>query len=336
MTFSAMAAKVLYAAAEMRIPDLLAASGQTAEELARQTRAHPPSLRRLLRALTALDVLIQTGPDTFALSETGRALRTDSPDSVHALVLTRCSPEFGRSWDDLASSVRTGEPGWNRVIGKPTYEYFEQHPEWSTRFSTAMAQNTRGVAPAVTAAHDFARFGSVIDVGGGDGTLLAGILGAGERLRGVLFDLPSALADAPRVLGDAGVADRCTVVPGDFFVQVPPGGDVYVMKQILHNWDDEAATAILRNCRAVMAPQSRLLIVERVLPEQVTRRDRESVLLDLQMLAVTGGQERTEPEFRTLLAEAGFSLTAITEELPPHRYRVIEGTPEAGHDPARP
>jgi hypothetical protein len=241
----------------------------------------------------------------------------------------RLGPEFWRSWDELVASVRTGETGWERAHGMPLYQLYERLPEQSATFNAAMAQQTRAVAPAIIAAYDFSRFGTVVDVGGGDGTFLAELLHAHLDLHGVLFDLPAGLAGAAGTLTAAGVADRCQVVPGDFFASVPGGADAYAMKQILHNWDDERAIAVLRNCREAMAPTARLVVLERVLPELVSVDDRQSeaLLLDIQMLVVAGGRERTEQEFRSLLGAAGFTLTALTEPLPPHGYRVIEGTP---------
>jgi hypothetical protein len=330
VVFNAMAAKILYAAAELRLADLLAVGVQSSPDLAEQTHTHEPSLRRLLRALAALGIVNQTAPDRFELAELGSQLRTDAADSVRAVVLTRAGPEFWSSWNELPASLRTGETGWDRANGMPPYEFFERHPRQSATFNTAMAQNTRDMAPALLAAYDFSRFGTVLDLGGGDGTLLVEILRAEPGLKGVLFDLPAALVSAAGTLEGAGVADRCRVVPEDFFVRVTEGADAYVLKQILHNWDDERAVAILRNCRAAMAPHARLLILERVLPELVTVDRPQSLLLDIQMLVVTGGRERTQEEFRGLLEAAGFALTALSDRLPPHDFRVIEGTPTAG------
>jgi orsellinic acid C2-O-methyltransferase len=326
MVFGYMPAQVLFAAAELRVADHLAGGQRTSEELAEQTQAHAPSLRRLLRALAGLGVVTQTGPDAFQLTELGAQLRADAPDSVRGLVLLLCGPEIWRSWAELASSVRTGETGWDRAHGTPVFEFFEQHPEQSATFNLAMAQHTRDAAPGIIAAYDFSRFAAVMDVGGGDGTLLAEILRTQPHLKGMLFDLPSGLAGAATTLAVAGVADRCRVVPGDFFVSVPEGADAYVMKFILHDWDDDRAVAILRNCRRAMAPGGRLLILERVLPEVVTTEVAETLLVDLTMLITNGGTERTEEQFRGLLTAAGFTLTAITDPLPLD-YRVIEAAP---------
>jgi DNA-binding CsgD family transcriptional regulator len=325
----AMAAKVVHAAAELRIADLLAQGVQTTEELAERTGTHAPSLRRLLRALAGLGVLTQTGPERFELAQLGQQLRADVPGSVRELVRMRLGSDTWLSWDELVASVRTGDTGWDRVHGMTLYQVHERRPEQAATFNAAMSQQSRAVAPAILAASDFSRFGAVVDVGGGDGTFLAELLRAHPGMHGVLVDLPAGLDGAAGTLTAAGVADRCQVVPGDFFTSVPGGGDAYVMKQILHNWEDEQAIAILRNCRKAMAPTARLLVLERVLPDLVSRDDRqvEPLLLDIQMLVVTGGRERTEPEFRGLFEAAGFTLTALTEPLPPHGYRVIEGTP---------
>ena len=330
VVFGAMAAKVVYAAAELRVADLLAEGVQTSEELAERTGTHGPSLRRLVRALAGMGVLTQTGAERFQLvparptaprrrARLGPRAGADAP-------WTGILAELGRAG---CPSVRTGETGWERAHGMPLYQLYERLPEQSATFNAAMAQQTRAVAPAIIAAYDFSRFGTVVDVGGGDGTFLAELLHAHPDLHGVLFDLPAGLAGAAGTLTAAGVADRCQVVPGDFFASVPGGADAYAMKQILHNWDDERAIAVLRNCREAMAPTARLVVLERVLPELVSVDDRQSeaLLLDIQMLVVAGGRERTEQEFRSLLDAAGFTLTALTEPLPPHGYRVIEGTP---------
>jgi orsellinic acid C2-O-methyltransferase len=326
MVLGYMPAQVLFAAAELQVADHLAGGPRTSEELAAQTQADAPSLRRLLRALAGLGVVTQTGPDAFELTEVGGQLRAEAPDSVRGLVLLLSGPEIWQSWAELASSVRTGETAWDRVNGIPQFEFYQQHPEQSATFNAAMAELTRDVAPGVIAAYDFSRFATIMDVGGGDGTLLVEILRAEPHLKGTLFDLPAGLEGAAATLRAAGVADRCRVVPGDFFVSVPEGADAYLMKSVLHDWDDDRAVAILRNCRKAMAPGARLLIVERVLPEVVTAQDAETVLVDLTMLVANGGKERTERQFRDLLTRAAFTLTAITD---PHPlgFRVIEAVP---------
>jgi O-methyltransferase domain/Dimerisation domain len=324
LPFGAMSAKIVYACAELGIADLLAGGSRTSAELARRTRAHGPSLRRLLRALAGLGVVAQVEHDRFELTELGTPLRSDAPGSVRRLVMMLCGPESGRTWDELVPSVRAGECAWERAHGMAWVEFYERYPEQAETFNRAMAEHTRDAAPGIIAAADFSRFDSVLDLGGGDGTLIAEILRAEPGLEGVLCDLPAGLEAAAGTLAAAGVADRCRVAPCDFFESVPDGADAYVMKQVLHDWDDGRAAAILRNTRAAMAPDARLLIVERTLPGLVGEADAQTLLIDILMLLNTGGRERTEQEFRCLLDATGFAEVTFGDAIPPFDYRVIE------------
>jgi O-methyltransferase len=321
LALGSVAAQVIYAAAELGIADRLAEGPKSCAELS--DGAHEPSLRRLLLALAGLGIVRQIDRDRFELADAGRPLRAEAPDSANALVRMLCGPEMWRSWGELLASVRSGELAWDRAHGMPVFEYYGRHPESAATFNAAMAEHTRDAAPGILAAGDFSRFRTLVDVGGGDGRLVAEILRAEPELEAVVFDVPEGLAAAPGTLAAAGVAGRCRVETGDFFVAVPADADAYVLKQILHDWDDGRAIAILRNCRAAMAPGARVLIVERTLREPVTPADREPLLVDMLMLAVTGGRERTEREFRDLLHAAGLSATRVTVPLP-FGYRVIE------------
>ncbi|GLW63425.1 methyltransferase [Actinomadura rubrobrunea] len=324
MAFGYMPAQILYAAVELRLADALADGPRTAEELAEETRAHAPSLHRLLRALTVLGAVRQVEPNRFALTEEGERLRPDAPGSICGLVALFCGPEVWRTWGDLVETVRTGEYAWERMTGMIPFEYFARNPEASATFNRAMAEDARNVAPALVRTHDFGRYRTIADIGGGNGTLMAAILRAVPGLRGVLFDLPAALEDAGRPLEEAGVADRCEAVSGDFFASVPEGADAYVLKSVIHDWDDEKAAAILRTCRAAMTPEARVLIVEPVLPPLVTPEYRRAIMSDVNMLVATGGRERTEAEFRDLLAAAGLRQVSISDLLEPTTYRIIE------------
>jgi hypothetical protein len=196
---------------------------------------------------------------------------TGAPDSMRALFRLLCGPEQWRAWAELVPSIRAGQCAWELAHGMPVFEYYGAHPESAANFNAAMAQHTRDAAPAIVAAADFSRFRTVVDVGGGDGTLLTAILDAEPELEGVVFDVPEAVGEP---------ADRRRVEAGDFFSSVPEGADAYVLKQVLHDWADEPVTAILRSCRAAMRPDARLLILERVLPERATAAD-------LQLLSVS-------------------------------------------------
>jgi hypothetical protein len=310
-----IASQILYAAAELRVADLLADGSATTAELAEAAGAHGPTLRRLLLALAGLGVVSQIGADRFELTEAGRPLQVDGPGSMRALILLLCGPEMAHSGSELVRSVRSGECAWNLAYGMPVFEYYARHPESAAIFNAAMAEHTRDAAPGIVAAGDFSRFRTVVDVGGGEGTLLAAILDAEPGVKGIAFDVPEALGAA---------SGRLRTEAGDFFSSVPEGADAYVLKQVLHDWSDAPATAILRNCRAAMRPGARLLIAERMLPERVGTEDREPLLVDLLMLVATGGRERTEREFRELLAAAGLELLTVSDVMPPFGYRVLE------------
>jgi hypothetical protein len=327
MVFGFMPAKLVYAAAELEIADLLAERPRTSAELADATGTHRPSLLRLLRALAGLGVLAQTDEDRFELTELGTPLRDDAPDSARALVTMLCGPENWASWGELVPSVRTGRSGWERVHGMTWIEFYERHPEQSATFNRAMSEHTREAAPGILAAAGLARFDTVVDVGGGDGTLIAEALRAEPGLEGVLFDLPSGLAAAAATLAAAGVAERCRLVTGDFFASVPREADAYLLKHVLHDWDDDDAVAILRNVREAMAPEGRVLICERMLPELARPAEAQSLLVDVLMLVVTGGRERTEHEFRALLDAAGLWLSELSEPIAPFDYRLLEARP---------
>lgn len=322
-----MPARIIAAAAELDIADQLAEGPRTTDELAGATGAHPPTLRRLLRALVALGVLAQADPDRFELTELGGHLRSDAPDSVGSIVRFLCSPGPWQAWGDVMTSLRTGETAFDRLFGMQAFEYLAQHPDEAAVFNAAQAQHTRETAAGLIAGYDFSRFGTVADLGGGSGMFLARLLQAEPALRGVLFDIPSGVTAAPSVLEEAGVADRCEVVTGSFFESVPAGADAYVMKMVLHDWDDEQVVAILRNCRAVLPDEGRVLVVERLVPEMITPDDTRTLLADLLMLVLTGGRERTEAEYRDLLTEAGFALLGVTEPLSPLGFQVLEAAP---------
>jgi hypothetical protein len=324
MLFGAMAAKVVYAGSELGVPELLAGGVRTSAQLAAQLGAHEPSLRRLLRALAGLEIVSEPEPDSFDLAPGGQLLLAGHPRSMRNLVAMLCGPDYWRAWEEIVPGVLRGERAWDRAHGVDWLEYYERNPGPAAVFHRAMSEHTRDAAPGLIAGAELGRFDAVMDVGGGDGRLIAEMLAAHPELVGIVFDLPEAIASAPGVLEAAGVAERCEVVPGDFFASVPSGADAYVLKQVLHDWDDDRALAILRNVRAAMARDSRLLILERMLPERVGPDDAPTLLIDVLMLLVTGGKERTETEFRGLLGAAGLELARVGEPIPPFGYRVIE------------
>jgi len=306
-----MASQVVHVAAKLGVADLLADGAKTAETLAGQADAHAPSLHRLLRALASLGLLEEVEPARFALTALGAQLRTAVPGSLRNRALLFGGDRSWRCWGELLHSVRTGETQMQHLYGMGSFEYLTEHPGQAEIFNEAMAEGTRQVTRAVVTAYDFSRFRMLVDVGGGNGTLIAAILAATPKLRGIVFDLPSGNAGAPRQLEAAGVAERCDVIEGDFFRSVPPSADAYVLKAIIHDWDDERSIAIFKNCRRAISADGKLLLVERVMPVKVeaSQSHRQMAMVDIHMLVLAGGRERTVAEYQALFAAAGFELT---------------------------
>ena len=303
-------------AAEFGIADLLIEGPKSAAELAEAAGLHEPSLFRLLRALASVGVFAETTPRTFELTPLAECLRSDHPDSVRRMARFGAVPLSWDAWRELSYSVRTGKTGLSKLGIDNPFGYLESHPEEAEIFNDAMTEYSRRAAPAIVDAYDFGRFRKLVDIAGGHGYLLHAILDRYPGLHGMLFDLPKVVAGAP-------VAERCEIIGGDFFQSVPGGADAYMMKHIIHDWDEERATAILRNCRAAMPPDGRLLIIEMVI--QPGNDPSFGKLLDLEMLVLPGGRERTAEEFRALFASAGFELTQITPTAAP--VSILEGVP---------
>jgi len=300
-----IAAQAIYVAAKLRIPDLVASGPRTIAELASDSGAHPPSLERLLRALSTLGMFEPTPDGRFGNTPFTEVLRTDHPHSQRDAALFLPAAFLWLPLGELYQSVRTGEPAFQRVFGQHFFDYLAAHPADAAVFNTVMTQGTEWTAPTLLAAYDFSRFERLVDVGGGEGALLRDILAATPRLRAVLFDLPQVVARASDVLtGD--VATRCQIASGNFFDSVPEGGDAYLMKGVIHDWPDYEAAKILRNTRRVIRPDGILLLIEGI----VDSATNPVGLMELLMLVI-GGRERTETEFRSLLAATGFSLTRI-------------------------
>jgi hypothetical protein len=330
LTFGATMTKLTAAAAELGIADVLAGGPLSTAELAERLDAREAPLRRFARALCGLGLLRQQDADRFAVTELGSRLSVAAPDSVHAVLTMLWGGPGWSSWGEIVGAVREGVPGWDRVHGSSWIDYYGRHPDDAATFNQAMSQHTRDAAAALIAAADLSRFGTVADVGGGDGTLLAEMLRAHADLRGVLVDLPAGLEAAARTLADRDVLVRCRVEPGDFFVAVPRDADAYLLKQVIHDWPDEDAVAILRTIRAAMSPDARLLIMERLLTEVASPDNCPALLLDMHMLVVTGGRERTLAEITALLRQADLTLASCSDPLPPFGYHVIEASPTGG------
>jgi len=318
--------QALYVAARLRIADRLAEGPRGSEELARMTGAHAGALHRLLRALVSFGVLAEEADGRFALTEVGALLRDEVPGSLRAGVIFYGDQRHWNAWAKLEQSVISGETVWGPRAAHAFFEMNTKDPEGAAIFNAAMTSFTSAFDAAVVAAYDFSRPRMLVDVGGGQGALISSILRANPGLRGILFDIPPVIDGARRRLVAGGLGDRLELVAGDVFASVPPGGDAYLLKWIIHDWDDEQSLTLLRNCHRAMAPGARLLLVERVVPERIDPSvDTQSMLLaDLNMLVLTGGHERTAAEYRTLLGGAGFALARIVPTATP--LSVIEAT----------
>ena len=319
--------QTLFVAVSLGIPDLLAHGSTTSSELATSTQTHAPSLRRLMRALVALGVFVELDGDRFSLAPAGELLRSAVPGSQRSIVLFLAGPARWQCWSDLLRSVRSGEPAAARILGMPLFDYYAVHPEESQVHDEAMAAFSSSIATAFLAAYDLSPYRRAVDVGGGSGLLLAQMLCAYPQLSGVLFDLPNVVNQAGRTLTEAGVADRCRVHAGSFFETMPSGGDLYLLKNVLHDWDDERAKAILGKCREAMPRDATLLVLDRLLPERAEHgRELDAHLIDLEMLTVApGGRERTQREMQALLEGTGFGVNSVFTTA--SSLSIIEGRP---------
>jgi hypothetical protein len=328
LVFGRMSAQVVATATRFGLMELIGDSERTAAELAQECRADTQAMHRLLRALAALELLIENRPGSFSLTSVGSLLRADRPNSFVPFARMFTDPTVVRAWDHLEDSVRTGRSSFEAVFDTNFFDHLDGNPELSAQFNAAMSEGTRATADIVPTHYDFGRFNTIVDVGGGDGTLLGAILREHPSTRGILLDTQNGLRQAGETLRREGVDDRCTRQTGDFFTSVPDGGDLYLLKSVIHDWDDERATTIVRHCREVIPKHGRLLIVEPVLPATVTPSVSSLVYLsDLNMLVNVGGRERTREDFDDLCARAGFVLTDVIPLPPPHAFSLIEAAP---------
>jgi ubiquinone/menaquinone biosynthesis C-methylase UbiE len=313
--------QALRVVAELGIADLLAHGARSVEELAAESGAHAPSLYRFMRALASCGVFVETDERVFELTPVAELLRADVEGSMRDLAIFMGADWHWQVWGDAVYSVQTGKVAWEHVHGKEVFPYFAEHAGAARVFDNAMTGLSKMVAKAVVAAYDFSSTGKLADIAGGHGSLLAAILRANPHLKGLLFDMPQVIAGAQRQLEAEGVSQRCELASGDFFASVPSGADAYLMKHIIHDWDDARAIAILKNCHRAMPETGKLLLVEMVIPPG--NEPHFGKIQDLEMLLSPGGLERTEEEFRRLLAAAGFELTRIIHTESP--MSVIEG-----------
>lgn len=317
-------AQALHVAAELRLADLLASGPRTSDDLAAATQTHAHSLHRLLRALTTIDICREREDGSFEITETGSLLASDVPGSLRHWTIWWAN-YLWPVWGNLLYSVKTGKSARALLTGVAGFGHLERDAAAADIFNKALAELTSLTAQSIVAAYDFGRFKRVIDVGGGHGQLLAAILRANSTMTGMLFDLPHAMEGAKRYMEAAGLTGRCEFFAGDFFESIPAGADAYVLKSVIHDWNQEDGVRILQNCRRSMSPGARLLLVERIVPRHLDASPEHQSLVrtDLSMLAALAAEERTEAQFRDLLGSAGFEIARIVPAA--MTVSVIEG-----------
>ena len=315
--------QLLYVAAYLGIADLLKDGPKRSEELAVLVGAHPHALYRVLRALASHGIFTETEGRSFALTPLAVPLQAGVPGSVRSLALMQNQEARWRAWGELLYSVQTGKSAFEHIYGLSDWEYYAQHPDIFAQFSEGMADLTRPTIPAIVTAYDFAGRSRIVDVGAGRGHLMAALLAQYPHLRGVIVELPALIEEARQVLETAGVAGRCELVTGDYFVSIPRGGDVYIFKSILHGMDDAHALRVLHNCRRSMVEGSRLLVIQGIVPEE--NEPAPIKISDILHLVSGGGQERTEAEYRGLFDASGFKLAHIYPTAT--SFSILEGVP---------
>jgi hypothetical protein len=301
-------------AADLGLADLLAKGPKTAEDLAGPTKTHAPSLYRLMRTLGMLGVFVEDGRK-FSLTPLGEAMKTGAPGAARSTILTLASDWCVRGFSELRHSIETGKPGFDKTMGMNIFEWLGQHPQEASLFSETMVGFHGEEPAAVAAAYDFSGLKTIVDVGGATGNLLTGVLAKASGARGVLYDLPHVVKDAPALIQSRGLTDRVKIESGSFFDRVPSGGDAYLLSHIIHDWSEAQCLTILANVRKAMVPGGKVLLVEMVLPPG--NDPHPGKMLDIMMLVGPGGQERTEVEYRALLEKAKLRLTRVVPTASP-------------------
>jgi hypothetical protein len=312
-------------AADLGIADHLRDGAKSCAELAHAVDVHAGALYRLLRGVASVGLFAEDDQGRFTLTPLATLLLTNGPGSWRAAAILNGEPWTWQPWGALAYSVKTGKPAFEHVFGMEFDSYLAQHRDAADTFQSFMHVATSEEAMAVAPVYDFSGSTTVVDVGGGRGALLAAILTRHPHLRGILFDTPQVIADAPALLAAEGVDDRCELVAGDFFQALPRGADVYMLKWILVSWDDEQCVVILQNCRRALGARGKLLVIERIIPPG--NAPFFGKLADLNLLVMYRGRHRTEVEYRTLFARAGFELSRMIPTESPTEFSVIEGIP---------
>ena len=313
--------QAIYVAAKLGLADLLTQGPTTADTLASSTKTHPRALYRLMRALASLGIFVEDDQHRFSLTPLAECLRSDVPGSVRSLAIMRGEWQY-ESWGQLLYSIQTERSAFEKIYDSPLFEHLSRNPEKGKLFDEAMTGVHGRETTAMLEAFDFSNIGVLADIGAGNGEVISSILNKYPDMRGILFDQSSVIDRTTTNLESAGLADRCRVVAGNFFEAVPSGADAYLMRHIIHDWDDDKATTILRNCRKVMS-KGKLLVVEGIVP--LGNEPSVSKFFDLAMMVVPGGMERTEVEYRRLFEAGGFNLNRI---VPTRTWiSVMEGEP---------
>jgi hypothetical protein len=319
IAFGALMTQALAVAAELGIADSLAEKPKSVAQLASDTNTHERSLYRILRSLASVGVFAETEKGVFANTPYSEPLRAGAPNSMRNGAIFMGAQWHWSVWGEAMYSVRTGKPAWGHVHGAEVFDYFPAHPEAAEIFNNAMTDMSTGTATPVVEAYDFSGIDTLADIAGGHGFLLSQILKANPEVKGILFDMPQVIQGAAALLEKEGVSEKVETVAGDFFKSIP-SADAYIMKHIIHDWDDERCVAILKNIHAAMNDNGKVLIIEAVVPEG--NEPHYSKLLDLEMLVSPGGTERTAEEYNALLRQAGFRLTRIVPTKSP--FSIIE------------
>jgi len=298
------ATALLFVAAKLKIPDHIARGLRTSRELSAKLSAHEPSMHRLLRGLAALGLCQELRDGSFQLTPLGERLRSDSPGSEYSEAILN-GEEYAAAWTHLSHSVMTGETAFDYLFAESAWEHRQKNPEISERFNLWLERGATAAGEALADAYDFSRHQRIADIGGGQGALLVSVLRRYPSLKGILFDQAHVAAAARTRLESTDLTSRCQIIEGDFFASIPMDADVLILKSVLHDWDDAKCAQILQNCRQSLKPGQALLVLEKIMPPRASERP-STIMSDLHMLAVTGGKERTEMEYRTLLKAANF------------------------------
>ncbi|WP_026770444.1 methyltransferase [Asinibacterium sp. OR53] len=314
----------VYSAAKLNIADHLKDKPQTAHQLAEATHSDAPSLYRVLRALSSVGVFKENEDHQFELTSLGNTLQTDAPGSMKAMAIAQLGDHYN-AWGNLVYSIKTGHIAFDNIEGMSVWKYYEMHPEEGVNFIKAMSGLTGAVIQHVLPEYDFTSFNTIVDVGGGNGALLVAVLDKAPQAKGIVFDEEYVVAETKKLIAKKGFSSRCETAAGSFFEFIPENADAYLMKMVLHDWNDEQCLQILNNCNKAMKAGSKLLVLDSVIPEG--NEPHPGKFMDINMLAMTGGRERTEKEFASLFSNAGLKLARV---IPTHSpmFSIVEAIKE--------